>query len=329
MSEYISIIDNIKQEYFQIDIEKFEIIINFLSYLWDETKNVLNIKATDYTEKLSELIDIFNPKRSPATRLRLVEKLPTMNKVFESKKIVEEELNKLRDFKVLYIIERGSDEYLLLTPEGLVFMIALQNSKKIDEYYRLNTVKLQDYEKVLQMQYRNFIFEKFENLQMSTIPLISIKEIAILLFFMVNGSIGNDKAFVRTPTQLEKALNSIVQAFNKNMEMNEESRNDNKIVPIRILQRDLSTLQKKIGYSIYNVKSTYFLKSKDISYLKKVLKQSIEKKREDNISSRWDFFIKEYEYWRPYFREKKVCFYNYKDVENLENEIMKRSFILK
>ena len=181
---------------------------------------------------------------------------------------------------------------------------------------------IDNYQKLLSIKFREFIFEKFENLQIikKETPAFNNKDIAILLFFLINGSISKKNAFRREGRGSEKALNCIVQAFHKNLILSEEERDDEKVVPIRVLQSDLSVLQKRIGYAINIEQGKYFINPSEVlfikTHLKKFFKEKMDKKQD--FISRWNSFKEEYNHWRPLLRENKICYYDYQVLEDFE-----------
>ena len=320
-----TIIDSIKKHYSQIDSQIYSQIKEFLCSIWNKFQKVISIeevKDDNYSEQLNKLIDFYDPKKNPATRLKFVEKLPSYDIINEGINISKDQYQNMLELNIIYEIKRTSSSHLLLTPEGLIFYLALIN---YDNVYRLNTFVVQNFEKILFEKYREFVFEKFENLQIEEDIEINLsnKEIAILLFFLINGSIGEENLFKRSTMEVEIAINCIVQAFNNNIEMNEETRYNEEIVPIRILQRDLSTLQKKIRYAIYSEKSIYYLKVKERDYVISTLRKVLENKERNEIIERWNNLIKEYNYWRPLLRQENVCFYDFNTVNIIEKDIIK------
>jgi len=323
MGEFTSILDKIKKKYIQINAEKYERIINLLGFIWEEFKQILKIAKVEnnnYKLYIRELLNFYDPKKNPATRIKIIEKLPIKDKIFENKIINEAALIELLEFEVIYLIKRTNNEHLLLTPEGLIFYFALLKSKRYDDIYRLNTLLIQNYEKLLIQRFRDFIFEKLNLFQTKKEGTsLNYTDIGILLFFLVNGSIDKERAFTREDLRSERALNCVVQAFHRNKNFDEEDRTHCRI---RVLQSDISLLQSKIGYVIHNEKSLYFLKSEDLSYLLKVLKDNFKKKESEEIISRWDAFLKEYDYWRPLLRQNNICYYDKFEVKKLEAEIL-------
>lgn len=325
MIEYKTILDKVKEEYIQIPLERFEKIKKFLTEYWDLIKINLKIKnkEEDNNESnLIELINYFDPKRTPGTRLNLIENLPSLEDIIQQNFEIEDDLIKMQKLFVLFKINRINNNYLVLTPEGLIFLLALEKSKKYDNYYRLNTLIIDNYQKLLFIKFREFIFEKFENLQIfkKETPAFTKKDIAILLFFLINGSISKKNAFKRDERGSEKALNCIVQAFHKNLILSEEDRDDGKVVPIRVLQSDLSVLQKRIGYAIIIEQGKYFIKPSEVLFIKTQLKKFFKEKIENkqDFISRWNSFKKEYNHWRPLLRENKICYYDYQVLEDFE-----------
>lgn len=227
MPEYKTILDKVKEEYIKIPIEKYENIRKFLKEYWDLIKNKLKIEnkeGVNEETQLNELINYYDPKKTPATRLNLIENLPPLEDVIQQNSELENDLEKMLELNILFKIDRINNKYLLMTPEGLIFLFALEKSRKYDYQYRLNTLLIENYQKLLYEKFREFIFEKFGNLQIikKDIPNFTNKDIAILLFLLINGSISKEKAFNREKRGSEKALNSIVQAFHKNLEFSEE-----------------------------------------------------------------------------------------------------------
>lgn len=323
MDEIFSILDDIKKKYIQIDLDKYERIKNFLGLIWDKFKQISGVNGIpeeNYDEQINNLLDFYSPKKNPATRIKIIENLPSKTKLLEEDIINKEEVEELQENNIIYIIKRTDYDYLLLTPEGLIFYFALVNSKNYDDIYRLNTLLIQNYEKYLLNNLRNFIFKKFDLFQTKSEGVnLNFKDIGILLFFLVNGSIDKEKAFTREDLRSERAINCVVQAFYKNKELDEEKRNK---IRIRVLQSDVSLLDSKIGYVIHNKKSTYFLRSKDIPLLLNILKENIRSQKKEEIISRWDSFLKEYDYWRPLLRQNNICFYDRFEVKKIEEEIL-------
>ena len=327
MNDITNYFDNIKASFIEIPSDKYKFIKNMLMEYWMKITKLLKIsnrKEKTQQQQLSEFLEYFDPKKTPSSRLKIIEKLPTFNETIEKYPQIEKEIELMIDIGIFFPITRSNTQYLLLTPEGLVFLFTLLDSKKYDDIVRLNTLILQKYEKIIYLKFRELLFSKFERLSIKEdeeIPL-SFKDIAIIAFFLVNGSIGKDKAFTREEQGTEKALNCIIQAFDKKIQLNDENRNNESIVPIRVLQSDLSILQKKIGYAIFNEKSIYYIKKNFVNFLYGILFKAINTKEKLDLKSRWEYFLKEYEHWRPLFRQSDVCYYNYQVVEKLENAIL-------
>lgn len=328
MIDFETILDKIKEEYIQISEKQFNRLINFLKDYWNQTKQNLNIQYDDSDENvklLTELIKYFDPKKTPATRLSLINNMPPIEDIINSNEDIEEDLDIMQKLRILFRVERINNQYLIITPEGLIFLFALENSKKYDDNYRLNTLLIDKYEKFLFKKYREFIFEKFENLQIikKETPIFTNKDVGILLFFLINGSIRKKNAFNRQKRGSEKALNCVVRVYHKDIELTEEDRDDEKIVPIRVLQSDLSVLQKKIGYAINIEEGQYFIKESEDIFIKEQLKMFLREKRDKkkDILSRWNKFKREYNHWRPILRENKICYYNYQIQEEIEEFI--------
>lgn len=323
MNEYINNFDKIKVIYMQLSVEKYQLIKSLMKEYWDKVSELLKIPKEGEKIPKSQIINyikFFDPKKTPSSRLKIIESLPTSEKVIENNPQLKEELELMTDVGIFFPIVRSYKEYLLLTPEGLAFFFALLESKKYDNIYRLNTLILQNFEKIIYSEFRIFLFDKFKQLNIQKDKEVSLgfKDIAIILFFLINGSIGETKAFTRDIKGTEKALNCIVHSFDKNVELTGELRDDEEFVPIRILQSDLSLLQKKVGYPIYNEKSIYYIKENFADFLFKILKDTVKSKDKVDLKSRWEKLIKEYNYWRPLFRQSNICYFNYQTVEKLE-----------
>ncbi|MEJ2248664.1 MAG: hypothetical protein P8Y97_03270 [Candidatus Lokiarchaeota archaeon] len=304
---------------YRISSKKYNLISKFLKDYWKLIERELGISEDiNNIEKLTKLLEYYDPKRTPATRLKILEDLPNIQEIEEKYDDFKEDLEKMIELGILYLINRINSKFLIITPEGLVFLFALEESKEYTDLYRLNTLIVEKYQKILFEKYREFVFEKFENLQIleKEISPFTNKDIGILLFFLVNGSIGKEQAFTRDIKGSEKALNCIVRTFHKNIELDEEKRNDETIVPIRILQSDLSTLQMKIGYAINNEESTYYIKESEASFIMDRLKETLEEKKQKRNK-----FLKEYNHWRPLLRQNKICHYDYRIVDKIENFI--------
>lgn len=323
MSEYFSLLDNIKKKFIQLNESDYEKILSLLGLIWDNFKTHLIIKESEdniYENQIDGLIDFYNPKKNPATRIKIIESLPSMSKILADEIIDKKQLLDLLQVSILYIVKRVNKEYLLLTPEGLIFYFALLDSRKYDDIYRLNTKLIQNYEKYFLNKLREFIFEKFRLLQTKKEGVVlDFKDMGILLFFLVNGSIDEEKAFTREDIRSERALNCVVHSFHVNKELTEEERINYRI---RVLQSDVSLLQNKIGYVVHNKESTYFLKSIDLPYIYTILKETIKVKNKKQLISRWKSFQKEYNYWRPILRQNNICFYDRFEVEKMEKEIL-------
>ena len=103
MSEFISNLDNIKRNYIQIQLEKYDILKNFLQNIWIETKKLLKIKdkeKSNYIMLITELLEYYNPKRTPASCLKIIEKLPSLKDIEALNIITEEDLRKLDELKI-------------------------------------------------------------------------------------------------------------------------------------------------------------------------------------------------------------------------------------
>ena len=165
MIEYKTILDRVKEEYIQIPLERFEKIKKFLRDYWDLIKinmKIENKEKTNIESHIIDLINYFDPKRTPATRLNLIENLPPLEDIIQQNFEIENDLIKMQKLFVLFRINRINHSYLVLTPEGLIFLLALEKSKKYDNYYRLNTLIIDNYQKLLSIKFREFILKNLK-----------------------------------------------------------------------------------------------------------------------------------------------------------------------
>jgi len=319
------VFDLIKETYSEITTKEYDRLTEFLNLLWENVKKILRISATEESKIILDLFEKFyHPKKLPTTKLKILEQLPVKKFYIKNTSISNADLDKLKENQIYQSISRGDDEYLIITPEGYGFFVALKNSKQYDNKFRLNSWIIKNYEKFISNIYREITFEKILKLETKKDGKIGLKEVAIILFFLINGSINKDAAFHRENTELDRAINSIVQAFLQNKNFSDSDRYNEKIVPLRILHRDIPTLNEQMGYPIYNNKGKYYIKSemekeRIVKRIKTAIRQ-IQKPAE--IWERWHAFKKEYEHWRYILRQNSVCFYDQKNEFMIENEIL-------
>ncbi|MHA1386606.1 MAG: hypothetical protein ACTSR3_22870 [Candidatus Helarchaeota archaeon] len=317
MNSVDSFIDRIKNNFSKISEPKYKNLVKILSYIWKNTKKILNCKKSDDVCFEFFLDHVFHPKRTPAKRLSYIHDFPTME---DLKKLMEYDpdlIHELEKLKIISLFKFPDKTNILLNPEGYGLLKSLEQREPVDNKYSPNGFFLRSFEKLLINYYRDLIFEKIENLiPKKEISTLSLKEIGVLLFFFLNNSFSTETAFIRKNLEVNRSINCIATAFKQGYALTEEQRDT---LNLRVLERDISTIQQKIDFGLYNEQSKYYIKPEMRDKIFNLIISSLKDKK--TFIRNWQGLKEEYQFWRPVLESNEICFFKKTNEIELENKI--------
>lgn len=302
-----TILDNFVIVFNQLLVTEYESICKILDILWSSLKQLLGCPDQHDREAfqiyLSALLD---PKRTIITRLNVIDKLPKYQYIQSKLNPDGKILTKLIETNAIQSIKRPNGNFLFLTPEGFGLLHSFRQSFALDNRYSPNGFVLRNFEKNLLTHYRHLIFDKIERLNAEP-DLLSIREIGVVMFFFLNGSIGRERAFLLKLQDLNRAANCVAQAFDRKRQLTPEERIN---IRTRMFERDLSMIQEKVFNGIYN-EDCYYIRPELAEKILEVVKKGLQEKstNKQERKQQWDALKQEYEHWRTLFLGNDVGFH--------------------
>lgn len=222
--------------------------VETLRQIWKSQKLSMNLLGSP-AQALEVLIKkVFNPTKKRSSLLSITQKMPYAHD------FAKNDVERLEYYGYIVTIPTASEKRVTITPEGLIGLERYQN--KVSDYRILREVAYKNY--------REFCFHKIKRLRKE--EKLKPKHIAVLLFFLLNGSIGPEKAYkVRSPDDslyLEKIVGSFVSD-------NYEVRND------YALKYYLVEAKRILGDVAFNKKPCYYLKQKTIDYVLESIRKEV------------------------------------------------------
>ena len=251
---------------------------------------------------------------SKAKLIIKIEYLPTLKILQEKYEFPQSFFEELLKLGLCLKITRENESYMLLTPEGYAFFEILDIDKDPNgSRFRPSIKKAREIQKRLLLAYRFPFIKKISGytLTLDTITLTK-REIATVLFFVINGNIGKENLYDTQKQQILRAIpNYTIHAFKigKGRKLKKEEREK---VVIRLFEKDLFFLSnEKLFSGINNEESKTFIQQKKFQIISELVKKSIKKQFDDfnMFKIYWEGLMDEYQYHRNILEESGVCYY--------------------
>jgi hypothetical protein len=283
---------------------------DLLKKIWATEKQALNLSFE--TEKsVAELINrFFNPFRRSSSLVHEAQRLPEISDLPYFK---EELLNLLLSNSLVVIFGDKKKKSVTLTPEGAILanisLFSAQNS-----VYDL--ASLSYFDNFLYNYYRSSCLKLAQNVSdsLSEEKDLGIKQLSISLFLLINGSIGESKAFSIESRDAEKAAENVISAFvNANRDVIKQGYAFNWY---------LTTANKVMDDVFYNKKPRYYIYEEKAERVVDIVLKSA--KGITDFRQRWVLFVAEYEKQRPLLKLHGVSFFSTSRLLDLEQKIFRR-----
>jgi len=271
--------------------------------VWVTQKSSFHFSES-YEESIKQLVEeIFKPLKTRSSLLKAQRKMPN------AAEFSEESLKELEVTGYVFRIPSIYEDKITITPEGLAFLASRETGLALDNF---NKVIFDLYRKHCYHQIRRLV--KKETLK----P----KHIAILLFFLLNGSIGYDKAYVLGVNKEDRdCIERVVVAYL-------ESRTNILTVHENYsLDYYLVEAKRILGDVIYNDKPRYFLKREELSLILKAVQQATN--HDSQFPTRWASLREEYRKNLTYLRSRNNSHYSASWALELDNLLLKTNNLAK
>jgi len=304
-----------------------EFLMKFVEFLNGWKKNF---------DKLLSLEDFMNQyylpskKISKAKLISLIELLPTKFFMKEKFEFSDTFFKNLTDSQFCIEIQRERKVYLLLTPEGYSFFDILdlrKGSGKTKGPSLKLARKLQ--QQILQLL-RAPVIERIEKLSKSVEEInLNRKEIGTVLFFLLNGCIGEENEYNTKPSQILRRIpNYTIHAFTagEGTKLNEDDRRE---VKIRLFEKDLFYFSnEKLFAGIFNEESRSYIQENKLETIEEITFKSIQTqfKKFEDFKKHWDGFVEELLYFRSTLTETNNFHYTKSRELELLDRIKAKSF---
>ncbi len=234
-----------------------ESVKRILASVWTLESKRLHL-SSDYKAGLVQLINtLFDPKKKLSAIAITVDGLPDSAAVVQDLNSLSPTLEELEDQGFLRIIHTRSEKKVTITPEGLVLLDLLETPHYSGSYCYLDPDILAQRLSELLGLYSQKISHHLIRLEKSHHARINMAEVGLLLFFLVNGSIGEENACNNVDSETAQTIETIVRSF----------------LGDRVAKRNelhwrgwyLTEANRKLGGVIVNQEPIYYLKPNAVS----------------------------------------------------------------
>lgn len=223
-----------------------------LRQIWKSQKLSMDLPGSPIQALQVLITKVFNPTKKRSSLLSITQKMPYAND------FTRNDVERLESYGYIVTIPTASEKKVTITPEGIIGLEQYQN--ELSDFRILQEVAYK--------KYREFSFHKIERLRKE--EKLKPKHIAVLLFFLLNGSIGLSKAYqVRSPddsSYLEKIVGSFIS-------------DDYEVSNDYTLKYYLVEAKRILGDVAFNKKPNYYLKEKTLDYVLNSIQKEVKGNR--------------------------------------------------
>lgn len=282
--------------------------------IWREEKIALNLSG-DIERDISRIFELFfNPFRRRSSLRKDIRRLPTTDHFFH---LGRTELAFLSKNELLLTFLEGEKEFVSLTPEGVAIASLIDRyGRDFADFMAMDFRYNKRLESVLFEHYRKNSLRNARKLaqELRSEKFLTINQMSITLFLLINGSIGEEKACSIESREVESAIEEIIHAFVRDGRYKRKT-----VYPFNWY---LSTANKVMGDVFYIKSPLYYIYADKVEAVKNRVRKSV--KRTHDFHSRWARFLKEYEKQRPILRSHQVSFFSKSEAMKLEQELFIR-----
>lgn len=197
----------------------------------------------------------------------------------------------------------GHSEKVTITPEGLVFLISLEN--RID--------KAQQIKRFVCSMYKQHCFHQIERLKKK--ETLKPKHVGVLLFFLLNKSIGRENTYRIDNYEDKVCIDRVVQSYRNGP--------TSEIGETYSLRYYLVEAKRILGDIIYNDYPNYYIKRDSTDYVIESIAKAAQK--DSKFSLRWKWLKEAYQANITYIRTRHNSFYSASWELELERRIFAES----
>lgn len=286
-----------------------------LTRVWQLECRSLNI-ALNHPDNLVQLVDaLFDPKKKLSAIMNRVKSLPDLEGIVSEFDHWGLSPKDLEAQGFLRIIHTRTTEKITMTPEGLIFLGLLDTAHSSGDYYYLNPDLLAQRLADLLSLYSTKMSSQLSRLEKSHREKLSMAEVGLLLFFLINGSIGEEYPCNNVDTETAQTIETIVRAYTRD---SKGKRNE-----FHWRGWYLTEANRKLGGVIVNQEPIYYLKSDTASIVEDEICARV---TEDGDS--YSFFIngwqklnEAYQKGRPLLEKHYIAHFSQSRVDSLFNRI--------
>jgi len=248
----------------------------------------------------TELIvkSIFNPAKKRSSRFAAFAKLPIIP-LAENDSLV----NLARKSGLILVLSVAKTTRFTVTPEAI---LALDVVGKDGDSGKLGFTEALVH---LNEIYRELIFAKVVTGE--KLKTLALKHIAIVLFLLMNGSVGEQKPCVADSQEKKFVIEEIVLSFIEGPEA--------QVKDIYAFSYYLVEAKEVLGDVIYNSASRYYVKSDSIDYVLDMMKRALA--QVPNAKRRWEWMKASYDLNGSFLRAKGISFSRTSDLLRIERRL--------
>ena len=289
-------------------------IRRILGKIWDEECSNLNI-SSDFHRGLRLLVDrLFDPKKKLSSISSQVELLPDISYLFP---ILSDDvsLEELQEKGFIRLIKTRESQKVTITAEGLILLNLFEYSHISGGHYYLNSELLSERLTELINVYNSILAAQLGRLESSYRQKLNNAEIGLLLFFIVNGSVGADKVCRNINENIAQTIEQIVRAY--------AATGKSKINEYNWRGWYLTEANRKLGAVIVNKEPIYYMKPEALFKVEEAIISRVTNSNESFscFIKGWKRLIEEYQKGRPILEKFRIAHFSQSRIDSLYDRI--------
>ena len=246
---------------------------------------------------LEIIIDrVFNPSKKRSSLLRLTRKMPYI------KDFPKNDIDELEKQGHVVTLPTAFGDRVTITPEGIIFL----------ESYKKYGSQLEKLKKVAYQSYKEHCFHKIKRLRKK--EKLKTKHISILLFFLLNSSIGENKPYKISSYEDKSHLERIVRSYIYDKQFEVE---DNYALSYYLVEA-----KRILGDIAFNKKPIYYLRKETLDYVLDSISMAV--KNDSSFPERWRRLKKAYRESITFLRTRGNSYYTTSWEMELDKKFVKQ-----
>ncbi len=292
-----------------------ESVKRILAGIWSSECERLHV-SSDYKAGLVQLINtLFDPKKKLSAIAITIDSLPDTTAIIQDLNSLSPTLEELEDQGFLRIIHTRTAKKVTITPEGLTLLDLLETAHYSENHYYLDPDILAQRLSQLLGLYSQKISHHLVRLEKSQYARINMAEVGLLLFFLVNGSIGEENACKNVDSETAQTIETIVRSFPGD---SVAKRNE-----LHWRGWYLTEANRKLGGVIVNQEPLYYLKPNAVSLVEDEVCSRVTKDANSYSSflNGWQRLIKAYQKGRSLLEKQAIGHYSQSRADSILRRI--------